>query len=209
MNYKKLLFTEGLLTRFFAFLLTFWVLFVTTIVISHLSLPEGLLLGKTTGGNLELSSNFFVSTLQILTYNLISIICIVIGSLFARRKNEKDVYHSYGANVLIVLAVLFGLVLGTNSFGIQVENVSLLYKILGLFDVTQRSAIWEITSIIMMTSVFSNKSLVFTTGKKTTTIKWKQLFFSKLEIGFIIVSLLFLVVGAIVESTAIYSVLSK
>src|SRR5690606_17067839 len=111
--------------RFLALLAGYLVVFLMAVVLSHLFLPEGVLRGRTTGGNLSLAESVGAATLQILVYNLISVGIVIIASLFARRRFPGEPYVSVGQQPLWIAALLNGIVQGTNSFGIERPEVTL------------------------------------------------------------------------------------
>lgn len=71
-------------------MLLFLALFLGVVVISYFFLPEGLLKSKNPLQNWVTSNNTFTPTLQIFFYNMLSVLVIVLGSLFGQKKNPKQ-----------------------------------------------------------------------------------------------------------------------
>ena len=194
---------QNILIRLLSIMFFYWLIFSLCVTLSHIFLPEGFLKGVNTGGKIAFSSNVIISTFQIFLYNVISLVAIIIGSLFAKRKNEKETFLSLGIQVLFVLAIIFGVTLGTNSFGVEVDNTSLVNKFLGLCNVFKYSALWETTGLILFTTAFSQKALVLTTGKNTITKSIRKWSFNKSEVFLILIGLTLMIIGAFIESNSI------
>lgn len=201
--FRKGISHQNIYIRLLYLMFFYWLIFSFSIILSHIFLPEGFLKGVNTGGKMAFSSNVILSTFQIFLYNLISIVAVIIGSLFAKRKSEEENFISISIQVLIVLAIIFGVTLGTNSFGVEVENTSLSNKFLGLFNIFKYSALWETTGLILIATAFSQKALVLTTGKKTITKNIREWSFNKIEIFFILIGLTLMIIGAFIESYSI------
>ena len=179
-------------------------IFLTVLIIAHYFLPEGFLRGNTVGGNLNFSNNIYISAIQIFLFNLISTCCIIVGSIFTKRKNENEAYISTGIQTLFILCIINALVLGTNSFGTPLENASLSNKIIGILNIFHAAALWEILGLILITAVFSfDKSLVMTTGKITISRNIRSIHFTKQEIFVMLLGIILMIVGAFIESYAI------
>lgn len=206
-SYKNLLTSDSAVKRFAAIFLLFFLVFYSMVVISQLLLPEGILRGKNSGDYFDTSSNVWISTVQIFSWNMLSVIILIIANLFAYRKNTEDPYISYGVLSMIVWAIIDGVTLGTNSFGIYRENQALPAKLLGTFDLLHRAGMWELTGLICIASALQQKSLVFTTKKTTLIKKFHELNYQKADIVLIIIGLFLMLTGAIIESIGIIQVL--
>jgi len=189
--------------RFLALLVSYLVAFLVAVILSHLFLPEGVLRGRTTGGDLSLADSVGTVTLQILVYNGISVGVIIIASLFARRRSPGEPYVSVGQQPLWVLALLNGIVLGTNSFGIQRPDVPLGQKVTGLLDLTRVAALWEIVGLVLVSAVLADKALVLTTGRETVRRRFAEVPFTKRDVLLLVVALSLILTGAFIEARAI------
>lgn len=190
--------------RFMVLCLLYSVVFLFGVVFSHFFLPEGILKGKTVGETLSFSTSVLTSTLQIFFFNLISAFVIIFGSLFSKMKTKQKIPFSTGVNGLLLLSVINSIALGTNSFSISMGNLSLLNKIIGLFNIFKVAALWEIVGLILITSAFSwNKALIISDGKKVQTKKIKELKFQRSEVIVMIIGFIFMIIGAFTESRAI------
>lgn len=121
--------------------------------------------------------------MQIFCYNGLSVIVIAGASLFGKKAAEEKNYLSVGYLVMLVLVCLNGVVLGTWSFSESTQAISLIGRLVGMFDITHRAALWEITGQIFIASALAHISLVRTSGRVTTTRAFKMIRFSRAEIG--------------------------
>jgi hypothetical protein len=169
-TYKEWLTSELVAKRFAVIFFLFFLIFYSMVILSHVYLPEGILRGKNSGNVFDTSSNLWLSSFQIFSWNMLSVGTLMIANLFAYRKNEDVPFISYGILSMIVWAIIDGVTLGTNSFGIQRDNTDLPQKLLGTFDLLHKAGMWELTGLICIASVFQQKSLILTTNK-TTIIK--------------------------------------
>ena len=205
---NKFIVSENIWCRFLSIIVLYLVIFIVCAVVGDLLLPEGFLRNAPTnaGGKIDLSTNLFFSSLQIFLYNCISLVVIVCASIFAQRKTEKDVFIPLTIVCLSVLAAITGLTLGTNSFGIVVENAPILQKLMDLFNIRKYAALWEIVGQTLIAACLVNKSFVLTTGKTTIVKKINQIIFTKQDIALICLGLFIMILGAFVESNAILSI---
>lgn len=189
--------------RFLALLVGYLAAFLAAVILSHLFLPEGVLRGWTAGGNLSLADSAGTVTLQILVYNLITVGIVIIASLFARRRSPGEPYVSVGQQPLWVLALLNGIVLGTNSFGIGRPDMPLGEKITGLLDLTRVAALWEIAGLVLVSAVLADKALVLTTGRETVRRRFADVSFTKRDVLLLVLALSLMLTGAFIEARAI------
>ncbi|MDD4187597.1 MAG: hypothetical protein PHX04_02390 [Bacilli bacterium] len=204
MKYLKFkMYSGNLKDRIVYTFITFIILFIITTILSYYILPEGILKGKIPSSNILIPTSLLFSTLKIFLINFISVVFIFIGSLFAKRKNKKNKYHSVGYNVFFVLILVNAITLGTWSFGIETKAPNLINRLLGMFDIFKRAGLWEMIGQLFITCSISNIGLVLTTGKNTIIKKIKNIKLSKVEIIFIILGFVFMIIGAIIESIAI------
>ncbi|HBR03878.1 MAG TPA: hypothetical protein DD738_14860 [Ruminiclostridium sp.] len=183
--------------------LLFLLLFFCLTIISYFFLPEGLLKSKNPLQNWETSPNTIILTLQIFFFNLLSVLVIILGSLFGTKK-EKDVnYLSFGYLAFYTLICVNAVVLGTWSFSVESEPVALPARLLRTFDLAHRAGLWEMTGQLLIACSAAHIATILTSGKNTVTKKIRDIRISKSErITFVIGSSLMLI-GAIVESIAI------
>ncbi|STP39227.1 Uncharacterised protein [Enterococcus durans] len=174
--------------------------FFLALFIGQYFLSEGFLREYNTGGNITFSSNLFFSILQIFLFNLLSILAIIVANLFSKRKTAEQAYRGSGFLVLFVLGTIFGLTLGSNSFGVVRENAVLSQKLFDLFKLTQYSDLWEFSALILVNSVTIDKGILLTTGKKTHVRSFREISYSSAELKMLSLAFLFLLVGAVVES---------
>jgi hypothetical protein len=204
-TYRGWITNESVIKRFAVIFVLFFLVFYSLVILSQLYLPEGILRGKNSGDVFDTSSNLWISSFQIFSWNMLSVGILMIANLFAYRKNEDAPFVSYGILSMMVWAIIDGITLGTNSFGIQRDNTDLPQKLLGTFDLLHRAGMWELTGLICIASVFQQKSLILTTNKTTIKKKFGQLKFTKADFCVLILGLLLMMVGAIIESTGIIS----
>src|SRR5690606_12876934 len=153
--------------RFLGLLVGYLVVFLIAVILSHLFLPEGVLRGRTTGGNLSLADSESTVTLQILVYNLISVGIVTIASLFARRTSPSEPYVSVGQQPRWILALLNGISLGTHIVGTERREVSLGEKMTGLHVLNSVASLWEFAGLAMVSAPLDDKALILTIGKAT------------------------------------------
>ena len=207
---KKGITSEKLWCRFLCIIILYLGIFIVCTIVGDLLLPEGFLRNSPTniGGGIDFSTNLLISSLQIFPYNCISLAAIIVASIFAKRKTEEDRYIPVSITCLSVLAVITGLTLGTNSFGIVAPNAPVLQKIIDLFNISKYSALWEISGQTLIAACLVKKAIVLTTGKTTCVKKLNQIIFTKHDIVFIGLGLSFMMFGAFIESRTILSLRS-
>ena len=186
--------------RFLGLTMLYLTVFLGTIILSHFFLPEGFLRRYSEGRGGTAVSDFRTVFLQIFAFNLISVVLIAFASLFAQRKAESQVFRPASLNVLLVLATLNGVILGTHSFAIQTANTGLLEKTVGLLDLSRYAALWEIAALLLFAAVMYDKNLVLRTGKNAQTRQLRQPHWSRSEIVATILAVVFLIIGALVEA---------
>ncbi len=197
--------TGGIATRYGALLAGYLAVLLTTTVIGHLLLPEGLLRSYSEGRGGAAVDNVPIIAGQIAVFNLVTVLLLVIAGLFASRRDANRPYIPTSFHVLVVLAVLNGIVLGTNSFAIPTANTSLTSKTVGLFDLSRHAALWEIAALVLLAAALYPKSLVLRTGRETETRRWRAISWTRGEIVAVGVALVLLVIGALVEANSIAS----
>lgn len=84
--------SKNVYIRILWFAVLFLVIFFGATIVSHYILPEGFLKNANTTRDFDISSNIWLAALKIFSFNLISVIVIMIGSIFAKKNNENEEY---------------------------------------------------------------------------------------------------------------------
>ena len=200
---KEKLISEKIGTRILWLTIVFFVVFFGVTILSYFLLPEGILLRKNGVADFKTSENLFICAIQIFMYNMISIVFVILGSLFAQKKEGKKTYKTYGCLAFFVFITLNGITLGTWSFTVNTNVVPLMERILRTFDIIHNAGLLEMYGQLLITSVLATKYLVVTEGKKTTTRKISDLKIDKSEIIVLICGFILMFVGALIESHSI------
>lgn len=202
---KEKMISEKLSTRILWLTIAFVVIFYGVTVFSYFVLPDGFLLKKNSLTDFRTSENLILCALQIFAYNMISIVVIIFGSLFAHKKDGEKGYKSYGCLGFFVFIILNAITLGTWSFTVNTNSVPLMERIIRTFDIMHNAGLLEMYGQLLITSTLATKYLVMTEGKNTTTRRLKDLKLETSEIITFIGGLLLMFVGALIESHAIIS----
>lgn len=181
----------------------FMTLFFACVVLSYYFLPEGILKGKNPLQNWETSKNVAVSTLQIFSFNLISVLVIVSAGLFGQKKTHHKNYLSIGYVAFFALICLNGIVLGTWSFSVETVPVPLFARFLRTFDLVHRAGLWEMLGQLLITCAAAHTSIILTNGKNTETKSLRNIRLLKSEQLVVALGVILMIVGAVVESIAI------
>lgn len=181
----------------------FLVMFMGVMIASYYLLPEGMLKNKNPMQRWETSGNVFVLTLQIFFYNMLSVLVIIVGSLFGQKKEKETNYFSLGYLAFFTLICVNGMVLGTWSFSVVSEPLPLLGRIIRTFDLIHRAGLWEMIGQLLITCSTAHIAIIRTSGKKTTKRKIKDIHLVKLEKIALMVGIALMLIGAVVESVAI------
>ncbi|MDF2988700.1 MAG: hypothetical protein K0R50_4210 [Eubacterium sp.] len=200
---QKKLSSQSLKERILFCYLVFLVLFFGITIISYYFLPEGLLKNKNPLQDWETSKNTFISTLQIFFYNQLSVIVIIFGSLFGKKKEKEINYFSIGYLAFFTQICINGVVLGTWSFSMGTEAVPLISRITRTFDLLHRAGLWEMSGQLLVTCAAAHISTVLTNGKNTITKSFRDIHLSKTEKLVFFIGLGLMLTGAVVESIAI------
>lgn len=181
----------------------FLLLFFGLTIISYFFLPEGLLKNKNPLQSWETSDNTIVLALQIFFYNLLSVLVIVLGSLFGTKKEWETNYFSLGYLAFFTMICINGAVLGTWSFSVESEPVPLPGRILRTFDLAHRAGLWEMTGQLLITCSIAHIATVLTSGKNTIVKKIRDIRLLRPERTALIIGITLILIGAVVESTSI------
>ncbi|NMA50526.1 MAG: hypothetical protein GX951_01585 [Mollicutes bacterium] len=184
-------------------IILFVIIFFSTTIISYFILPEGIFKNKNPLQLWNTSNNIFILTLQIFFYNLLSVIIIIFSSLFGSKKKNEENYISVGYTVFYTLILINAIVLGTWSFSIVVNTVPLLKRVIGIFDIIHRAALWEMFGQLLITCAIAHISIIRICGKDTEKRGIKEIRLTKHEKIVFILGVIFMLVGAIIESIAI------
>lgn len=185
--------------------LAFLILFFGMTILSYYLLPEGFLKNKNPLHNWETSKSILTSTLQIFFFNQLSVVVIILGSLFGKKKEQDINYLSYGYLAFFSLICINGVVLGTFSFSMVNESVPLLARITRTFDVFHRAGLWEMSGQLLITCSVAHISTILTSGKTTITKSFKEIHMTRNEKLIFSVGLLLMLIGAAIESISINS----
>ena len=200
---KERIYSERISIRILWLTVAFVVIFYGVTILSYFLLPEGFLLRKNRVADFKTSENFLVCAVQIFSYNMLSIVVVILGSLFAHKKEGEKCYQSYGCLGFFVFIILNAITLGTWSFTVNTNSVPLMERIIRTFDIIHNAGLLEMYGQLLITGAFATKYLVMTEGKDTTTRKIRDLKMKRSEIITIIGGLLLMFAGALIESHAI------
>jgi hypothetical protein len=181
----------------------FLIMFFGVTLISYYLLPEGLLKNKNPLQSWETSDNSLILALQIFFYNLLSVLVIVLGSLFGQKKEWEANYFSVGYLAFFTLICINGIVLGTWSFSVESEPVSLPGRIIRTFDLVHRAGLWEMAGQLLITCSAAHIATVLTSGKNTVTRKIRDIHLRKSEKTVLMIGVVLILIGAVVESISI------
>jgi len=186
-------------TTYICFVLVF---FIVTIL-SYYFLPQGLLLNKHPLKKWDTSPNLLLSTLQILSFNLLSVVMILFGNTFLVRRNASQCFMPLGFLAFFTQIMINAVILGTWSFSMAPEAVPLVVRLIGTFDILHRAGLWEMSGQLFILCATVHISLLITDGKETTRKSWKTITLSKQEIIVFGLGLVLMLAGAFIESYAI------
>ena len=184
-------------------IIVFFLVFISIVFISYFLLPEGLLKNKNPAQNWIPSNNNLVLTLQIFLYNLISVIVIFLASLFSSKKKNDKSYLSVGYTVFYTLIFINAIVLGTWSFSVESKAASLLDRVVNLFDIVHKAALWEMIGQLLITCAIAQISIFKSCEFNIVKSSFKEIKLKKTEKIVLIIGIAFMLIGAIVESVAI------
>lgn len=186
-------------------ILLFLVVFFGVTITSYYFLPEGFLKSKNPLQNWETSSNTFILILQIFFYNMLSVLIIILGSLFGQKKESQTNYLSSGYLAFFTLICINGVVLGTWSFSMAGEAPPLFDRVFGAFDLIHRAGLWEMMGQLLITCAVAHIAIILTSGRKTVTRKIRHIHLTRAEKIALMIGLSLMMIGAIIESIAINS----
>ncbi|MEK6265806.1 MAG: hypothetical protein N2B06_13720 [Clostridium sp.] len=200
---KRNLTSDDVILRIITTYICFLFVFFTVTIVSYYLLPQGLLLNKHPLKNWDTSPALIISSLQILSFNLLSVVVILFGNTFLARKNKSQCFMPLGYLAFFAGIILNAVVLGTWSFSVVTGAIPLIDRLIGTFDLFHRSGLWEMSGQLFILCATVNISLIITDGKETTTKSWKTIKLSKQEIILFSIGLVLMLLGALIESYAI------
>ncbi|MDK2979773.1 MAG: hypothetical protein PWQ55_120 [Chloroflexota bacterium] len=183
--------------------LLFLILFFGLTVISYFLLPQGILKNKHPLQQWETSTHTPILVLQIFFYNLLSVLVILAGNLFASKMESESRYFPTGYTAFFLLVCINGIVLGTWSFSVEHAAVPLLDRLLRTFDLVHRAGLWEMAGQLLAATGTAQIAIVRTSGRETLTGKFSDIRLRQPEKITLALGIVFILVGALVESIAI------
>lgn len=202
-NIKKNMTSDNVAVRIITTCILLFIFFFTITILSYYLLPQGLLLNKNSIKNWDTSPNLIISALQIISYNLISVIVLLFGNIFLVRKNKSQCFMPLGYLGFFAMISVNAVTLGTWSFSVITTSIPLIQRIIGTFDILHRAGLWEMIGQLFIVCATVKISLIITDGKETTTKSWKTIKLSRQEITIISLGLILMLIGAFIESYAI------
>ncbi|MGL6173525.1 MAG: hypothetical protein ACRC1P_02850 [Cellulosilyticaceae bacterium] len=197
---------QSIMTRMIWCTFIFLIVFFSVTIISYFVLPQGFLLSKNRMADFETSNTFWICTMQIFGYNMMSILLILIGSLVAKKKANEECYISYGYIGFVIYITLNAITLGTWSFTVNTNSVPLIGRLLRTFDIMHNAGLLEMYGQLLITCGLANKYLLLTDGKNTITRSVRELKFCRSEAIVLVIGLLLMLIGAGIESWGIISI---
>lgn len=198
---RKKLYSDNVWSRIAMLICIVCFAFIGVTIISYYLLPKGFLLNLSNMKDFETSTSLLVCTLQIFFFNMISVLCILVASIFSIKKGE--IYVSSGYYCFILFVIINAITLGTGSFSEVVVDVALFERIISMFHITKHAGLVEILGQVLIACSLANNSLVMTDGKQTTTRKLKEINYTKTEIAVFAFGLIIMFLGALIESNTI------
>lgn len=198
---RKKLYSDNVWSRIAMLICIFCFAFFGVTIISYYLLPKGFLSNQSNMKDFETSTSLLVCTLQIFFFNMISVLCILVASIFSRKKGE--IYVSSGYYCFVLFVIINAITLGTGSFSEVVVDVALFERIISMFHITKHAGLVEMLGQVLIACSLANKSLVVTDGKQTTTRKLKEINYTKTEIAVFAFGLIIMFLGALIESNTI------
>lgn len=203
---KRNLTSDDVFLRIITTYICFLLVFFSVTIVSYYLLPQGLMLNKNPLKNWDTSPNLIISSLQILTFNLLSVVVILFGNTFLVRRNKSQYFVPLGYLAFFAGIIINAVVLGTWSFSAVTDAIPLISRLIGTFDIFKRAGLWEMSGQIFILCSTVNISLIITDGKETSTKNWKTIKLTKKEIIVFSVGLILMLLGALIESYAIINI---
>jgi hypothetical protein len=197
---------ESIWKRIVWMYVSFFVLLVLVTVLSYFLLPEGILRGKhPLISALELSPNLGVSTLQVFGYNLFFTLLVIGANLIARQSRlstERSVPLGYLA--FWGITVTSGLYIGTWSQEVISLAPPLCHRLLRIFDIAHRAALWELSAYLLAATTSFKFTLRYTDGTREVARRsWRDVTLTTAEWILFVLAFVLLLCGAFIESHGI------
>ena len=191
----KYLLHEKLLVRFGSLLVLVMAAFLGGWILSYLFLPEGLLRGRSAAqalaGNDLAGGSVWLEWLRLLAINLGALfLSIIAPNLF---RTEKD--YTLGFTSTTLIAVVFGITLGTDSFSLPMGG-----KMLPTLAILGSSGLYEIIAYVLAAAATVSISRYRLVGSglkqkvevivppKTESVTWERLIGVMLAITLLVVA---------------------
>jgi hypothetical protein len=202
-HFKRNITSDNVILRIITTYFWFLIYFFAITIISYYLLPQGILINKHPLQNWDTSPGLISSTLQILSYNLMSVVVILFGNTFLIRKNKTDYFLPLGYLSFFAMMTVNAVVLGTWSFSIAMDAVPLTDRLVGTFDILHRAGLWEMSGQLFILCATVKISLIISDGKETIKKSWRTIKLSKQEIMAVFIGLALMLIGALIESYGI------
>lgn len=183
-----------------------FVLLVPMTVLSYVLLPEGILRGvHPLISALELSTNLWVSTLQVFGYNLFFTLLVIGANLIARQSRlSTERFVPLGYLAFWGITATIGLYIGTWSQEIITVAPPLCHRFLRIFDIVHRAALWELTAYLLAATTSFKFTLRYTDGKiEVARRSWREVTLTAAEWILFVLAFVLLLCGAFIESYGI------
>lgn len=181
----------------------FFVIFFALVIISYFLLPEGILKNKNPAQSWQEADNVLILIFQIFFYNMISVLIIIMSSLFSHKKSNQHNYLSVGYMTFFTLISINAVILGTWSFSIESCPAALPERIFQIFDITSKAALWEMIGQLMITCSVAQISVFRSYGKDLIKRKFSEIRLEKEEKLFLVIGIVMMLIGAVIEGIAI------
>lgn len=202
-NIKQYLVSERISVRVITAILVFFILFYALTILSYYFLPTGFLLGKNSVIDWETSKNLFSSTLQILSYNLMSVSVIVLGNLIAF-SNRNNGFIPCGYLGLGAQFATNAITLGTWSFTeAAIVAPDLLDRLLRTVDIFHHAGLWEMLGQLSIMCATARIAILKANGKEEIRKPIKEIRLRKAEMLLAAFGLCLMALGAYIESYSI------
>lgn len=205
--FRKKLSSNSLRERIIWTALLFFAIFFGIMLLSYFFLPQGLLKNKNPMQSWNESDNILLLALQIFFYNLLSVLIIFLASLFGQKKADESNYLSVGYMAFFTLISINSIVLGTWSFSVESEAIPLIDRIAGVFDLAHRAGLWEMAGQLMICCAIAHISIIRSSGTETVKRSFKDIRLTNSEKAALLVGVVFMLLGAAVESISINTLL--
>ena len=203
MKFKLLFSDRRISVRLAVAFIIFFPLFFSATIASNTFLPDSALIAKNSLSNIELSNDIVTSAVQILSWNFLGVLVMALASLFAFA-NRNGSYLSYGYVGLGVQVLINAITLGTWSFtATAMAAPALGARLFRAVDIFHRAGAWEMTGQLLIVCALARIPIIRTCGKAVEHRPFKSTRLTKAEIAGIAAGVLFMAVGALIESHTI------